>query len=210
MTGAPVASSSAGPGLSVLPSRYVAVKKTMKTSQGTEFNVAQLLKEPIGGRRSFEVEIPMDFEEEELSQSDSLTGTVNMLRTNRGVLLEAVLDGAVNVPCSRCLVNVHCPVSLEIIEEFQPTVDVVRGTFVAVEEEDAALLINEHHILDIGEVVRQALLLEVPLQALCREECAGLCPTCGQDLNLGPCDCSRETTDPRWDALAALLAEDGL
>ncbi|MCB0232438.1 MAG: hypothetical protein KDG58_17620, partial [Anaerolineae bacterium] len=61
----------------------------MKTSHGTEFNVAQLLKEPVGGRRSFEMEIPMDFEEEELNQSDPLTGTVNMLRTNRGVLLEA-------------------------------------------------------------------------------------------------------------------------
>jgi len=134
----------------------------MKTSQGTGFNVSQLLKEPVGGRRSFEVEIPMDFQEEELSQSDSLTGTVDMLRTNRGVLLEAALDGAVNVQCSRCLRDVHCPVSLEIIEEFQPTVDVVRGTFVAVDEEDAALLINEHHVLDIAEVVRQALLLEVP------------------------------------------------
>lgn len=180
----------------------------MKTSHGTEFNVSQLLKEPIGGRRSFAVELPTDFQEEELSQSDSLTGTVDMLRTNRGVLLEAALDGAVNVQCSRCLRDVHCPVSLEIVEEFQPTVDVVRGTFVAVDEEDAALLINEHHVLDIAEVVRQALLLEVPLQVLCREECAGLCPTCGLDLNLGPCDCSQETTDPRWDALAALLAED--
>lgn len=207
MTYASVASFSAGEGLSVLPATCVCVKKTMKTSHGTEFNVAQLLKEPVGGRRSFEMEIPMDFEEEELNQSDPLTGTVNMLRTNRGVLLEAALDGTVTVQCSRCLTDVVCPVSLEIVEEFQPTVDVVRGTFVAVDEEDAALLINEHHILDIAEVVRQALLLEVPLQALCREECAGLCPICGQDLNVGPCDCSRETTDPRWDALAALLKE---
>ncbi len=123
----------------------------MKTRHGTEFNVAQLLKEPIGGRRSYEVEIPVDFEEEELRQSDSVTGTVDLLRTNSGVLVEATLDGAVTVECSRCLTDVRCPVSLDIVEEFHPTVDVVRGTFVAVEEEDAALLINEHHILDIAE-----------------------------------------------------------
>ena len=180
----------------------------MKTSHGTEFNVAQLLKEPIGGRRSYDVEISPDFQEEELRQSVPLTGTVEMLRTNRGVLVEAALDGAVTVECSRCLRDVHCPVTVEIVEEFQPTIDVVRGTFVAVEEEDAALLINEHHGLDISEVVRQALLLEVALQVLCREDCAGLCPTCGKDLNLGPCECSQDATDPRWDALAALLSED--
>lgn len=179
----------------------------MKTSHGTVFNVAQLLKEPIGGRRSFAVDIPMDFQEEELNQPDPLTGTVDMLRTNRGVLVETALDGYVQVPCSRCLRDVRYPVSLEIVEEFQPTVDVVRGTFIAVDEEDAALLINEHHMLDIREVVRQALLLEVPLQVLCREECAGLCPVCGQDLNLGPCECSLDAPDPRWDALAALLPE---
>ena len=184
------------------------VKKAMKTRHGTEFNVAQLLKEPIGGRRSYEVEIPVDFEEEELRQSDSVTGTVDLLRTNSGVLVEAALDGAVTVECSRCLTDVRCPVSLDIVEEFHPTVDVVRGTFVAVEEEDAALLINEHHILDIAEVVRQALLLEVPPQVLCRDSCAGLCPTCGKDLNLGPCECPQDTTDPRWDALAALLLEE--
>ncbi|MEZ4768748.1 MAG: DUF177 domain-containing protein [Caldilineales bacterium] len=180
----------------------------MKTSYGTEFNVAQLLKEPIGGRRSYLVEIPPDFQEQELRQSDPLTGTVEMLRTNSGVLLEAVLEGSVTVECSRCLRDVRCPVTVEIVEEFQPTVDVVRGTFVAVEEEDAALLINEHHVLDIGEVVRQALLLEVPLQALCREDCAGLCPTCGEDLNLGPCGCPQETIDPRWEALAALRLDE--
>lgn len=182
----------------------------MKTSHRPDFNVAQLLKEPVGGRRFYEVEIPVDFQEEELSQSEPLIGTVDLLRTSHGVLLEAALDGSVLVQCSRCLRDVRCPVSLEIIEEFHPTVDVVRGTFVAVEEEDEALLINEHHVLDISEVVRQALLLEVPLQVLCREDCAGLCPICGEDLNLGPCGCSLETTDPRWEALAALLSESEL
>lgn len=180
----------------------------MKPTHRAEFNVAQLLKEPIGGRRSYDVEIPMDFPEPELKRSEPLAGTVYLLRTGSGVLMEARLAGYVSVQCSRCLTDVSWPVSLAITEEFQPTVDVVRGSYVAVEEEDAALLIDEHHVLNISEVVRQALLLETPLQALCREDCAGLCPTCGQDLNLGPCQCSQDATDARWEALAALLSED--
>lgn len=180
----------------------------MKATHRAEFNVAQLLKEPIGGRRSYQVEIPMDFQEEELKHPEPLVGTVDMLRTNQGVLLEASLRGFIRVQCSRCLTDVNWPVDLQIVEEFQPTVDVVRGNFIAVEEEDAALLINERHLLDISEVVRQALLLEAPLQVLCRDECAGLCPICGKDLNLGPCDCAGDATDPRWEALSALLSED--
>jgi uncharacterized protein len=180
----------------------------MKSVHQAEFNVAQLLKEPIGGRRSYDVEIPMNFEEQELHHSEPLVGTVELLRTSLGILVEARLNGHVQVQCSRCLTNVRWPVTLEIVEEFQPTIDVVRGVFLPVEEEDEALLINQHHVLDISEVVRQALLLEVPLLALCKEDCAGLCPNCGQDLNLGPCGCSLVAPDPRWESLAKLWSDD--
>ena len=177
------------------------------TIHQAQFNVAQLLKEPVGGRRSYEVVIPVTFEEDELTQAEPMTGTVGLLRTSLGVLVETTLSGGIGVQCSRCLSDTYMPVTVSFVEEFQPTVDVVRGNFVPVEEEDAALLINEQHILDIEEVLRQALLLEVPLQVLCREDCAGLCATCGQDLNKRQCDCDADATDPRWDALAALLAD---
>lgn len=171
------------------------------------FNVAQLLKEPIGATRSYEVIVPVAHYDGELSRTEPLEGHVTMLRTNRGILVEGALSGFVVVECSRCLADVRVPVILRLQEEFQPTVDVVRGVFLLVEEEDTALLINDQHILDIGEVVRQAALLEIPMQALCRPDCAGLCPTCGKDLNAGPCDCRPADADARWADLSALLHE---
>lgn len=173
----------------------------------TQWNVAQLLKEPIGATRDYDVVASVPDSDAELSLIDPMAGRLSMLRTNRGILVEGQFAGSVTVECSRCLRPVAVPVTVSLQEEFQPTVDVARGTYLPVEEEDAALLIDEHHLLDIGEVLRQAVLLEVPMQALCKPDCAGLCQTCGKDLNEGPCDCPPADIDPRWEQLGALLED---
>ena len=171
------------------------------------FNVAQLLKEPIGATRSHDLVASVEHLAPELAQADLLEGHVHMLRTNRGILVEGTIQGALVGQCGRCLRDIRLPVQAQIQEEFVPTVDVVRGTRLLTEEEDEALHIDEQHILDLSEVIRQALLLEVPLQLLCRPDCAGLCPLCGQDLNLGHCDCISSDFDPRWQELRALLTD---
>jgi uncharacterized protein len=58
--------------------------------------------------------------------------------------------------------------------------------------------------LDLSGAVREELILAVPDYLLCREDCAGLCPHCGKDLNEGPHECAGRSTDPRWAALEAL------
>jgi uncharacterized protein len=60
--------------------------------------------------------------------------------------------------------------------------------------------------IDLEPMVRENLLLDAPIAPVCRADCAGLCPTCGIDLNLGTCDCLTTVTDPRWDALSQLKA----
>ena len=76
------------------------------------------------------------------------------------------------------------------------------------EDDDEALLIDEHHILDLSEVIRQGLWLAAPEEALCRPDCAGLCPRCGGNRNLGECNCDEASVDPRWAALQALLSDE--
>jgi uncharacterized protein len=180
----------------------------MDKPRDARFNVAQLLKELIGATRDYDVVAPVkDLVPEEVTDATPLRGRVHLLRTDRGILVEGQLSGSVVVPCSRCLADVTVPVVVEVEDIFHPTVDVVRGTFIEVDEEDAALLIDEYHILNLSEVLRQNLLLAVPMQPLCRPDCAGLCPTCGQDLNQGPCQCESAAIDPRWADLGSLLAD---
>ena len=79
------------------------------------------------------------------------------------------------------------------------------GASLPVLPEDEGNLVDEHHILDLHEVVRQRLLIGQPPHPLCADACQGLCPTCGKNLNDGGCDCAAEDADPRWAALRQLL-----
>lgn len=98
-------------------------------------------------------------------------------------------------------------VELELEEEFYPITGIGEAPLddTPEEEQDEALLIDSHHILDLSEVVRQGLWLAEPEKALCRSDCAGLCPNCGGNRNLGECQCDQASIDPRWAALQALV-----
>ena len=66
-------------------------------------------------------------------------------------------------------------------------------------------IIDERHIIDFAEAIRQYAVLGIPMKPLCSDQCAGLCPTCGQNLNQGPCECPKAEIDPRWSELLKLL-----
>jgi DUF177 domain-containing protein len=74
-------------------------------------------------------------------------------------------------------------------------------------EQDGAVLYHEGVEIDLGDPIRDALILEVPQVVLCRPDCRGLCPSCGQDRNEGDCGCAPGGTDPRWEQLRSLRQE---
>ena len=173
-----------------------------------QFNVAGLLTGPKGGTRSYELYIPIS----ELDQLDdgfdaiaAFQGIVRFLWTNDHILTIVTGDTTVAMQCSRCLEPFEQPLHIEIEEAFVPTVDVVSGKSLQTDEMDEAVLINEHHILDLSEILRQSILLALPLTPLCKPECKGLCPTCGANLNYESCTCQEEDVDPRWAALQIYL-----
>ena len=167
------------------------------------FHVAQLLKEGIGATRSYEVS-ESDFVVADDGSRGSVEGTVALLGTKSGILARATLRLRYPEVCSRCLTPLEVPLELHIEEEYQPTVDVMTGSACPRPEDPSTLLIDEHHVLDLTEAFRQYRLLATPMQPLCRPDCAGLCPVCGQNRNESACACSRDEYDPRWSALAKL------
>jgi uncharacterized protein len=164
-------------------------------------NVSQLLKSSIGSIRNYEVSEVVD-----MAGGDNLVqGELRLMRTDRGILAKGTLHTEVEVTCSRCLSSLSCPLTLDIEEEFFPTVDVVTGAWLPVPDEPGCFTIDEHHTLDLTEAIYQYALLAIPMKPLCDEDCAGLCPNCGHNLNHGPCDCPPQGMDPRWSELSKLL-----
>ncbi len=148
-------------------------------------NVSQQLKASIGSIRNYPVNGMVD-----IAGSGSLVqGEVRLMRTDRGILAKGRLHTEVEITCSRCLSLFSHPLTLNIEEEYSPITDVVSGASLPLPDEPGCFTIDEHHILDLTEAIRQYALLAIPMKPLCRENCAGLCPNCGHNLNQGPCDC---------------------
>lgn len=164
-----------------------------------KFNVAQLLKDFVGSTREYPLTEPLEVPGEE---PQPVSGKVRMLRTNRCILVRGEATTWVPSICSRCLTPYSQKVHVAVEEEFFPLIDVNSGVPVPIPSDASEpLTIDEHHILDLTEVLRQDSLLALPMKPLCRPECAGLCPTCGHNLNLGPCQCDKTQPDPRWETL---------
>ena len=150
-----------------------------------QINVAQLLKAPIGSIRSYEPSGVVDI----AGGSSMVRGELRLMRTDRGILVKGTLHTEVEVTCSRCLSLFSCPLVISMEEEYFPTTDVVSGASLPLPEEPGCFTVDEHHILDLTEAIRQYALVATPMKPLCAKDCAGLCPYCGHNLNQGPCDC---------------------
>jgi uncharacterized protein len=172
------------------------------------FNVAGLLKETSGAAREFEVVAPASGLGDLMAGvrlSDDLRGQVRLMRSQRSIYARGRLGSRLAVECSRCLEATDVPVAFDVEAEYFPEIDIGTGQPLPAPDDDLAFTINANHELDLGEEVRQRLLLELPMQAICRDACKGLCPRCGADLNQGPCACGPEPADERLAPLRALL-----
>lgn len=168
-----------------------------------EYNVAQLLKEPIGSTRSYDVEEKFS---EWLGSTDRVTGQVRMVRTHQGILVNAGLDIQTTLNCSRCLGEFARPSTLHIEEEFFPTVDLLAGRRLPLPRDtESALQIDADHVLDLSEVTRQCAIADLPMKPLCQPDCLGLCRLCGTNLNQASCECSIAPADAHRGALSELL-----
>ena len=187
--------------------------KNQSATDALTFNVAGLLAEPAGALREIEVSAPpLDLEwepdpeletevGEPLSPTSGVAGSLKLTRTNRGLFVQARLRTSIAQSCSRCLRDLDWPVEIEIEEEALPTIDLVSGAPLDTSEEPDLLRLNDHHELELEGEVRDAILLAEPIAPLCRPDCPGLCPVCGQELASGPHDHPDEEIDPRLEAL---------
>lgn len=116
------------------------------------------------------------------------------------VLVEGALEGALDAKCKRCLNPVDVAFDVTFTTVFTAEADSENG------DGEIRPIPAGAAELDLRPLVREELMLNIPQYAVCREECAGLCSTCGVDLNEESCECTASDQDPRWDALRAMTS----
>lgn len=173
---------------------YTGITSIREVSPTMQYNVSTLLREPVGSTRAHTIE----------SEPPIHRGSVELLRTHNGVLVRVEADVVLEADCSRCLTPFGYPAHVSFEEVFYQQVDVATGARLAPPPDADAFVIDTHHTIDITEAVRQYSEMAAAIQPLCRPDCPGLCPVCGQDLGIEPCDCDRTPVDSRWAALAGL------
>ena len=149
----------------------------------------------------------------EMRQAEPLvaSGRAQLVQEHRGprqvlddVRLTGQLATQVEIQCARCLEPVRRAVQRDFELLYRP-LGADRG------KEEAAVSPDESEIgyyqgegLVLEDVLREQLLLAAPMRAVCRDDCKGLCPQCGRNLNTAKCDCPPPQADPRWKALKDL------
>jgi uncharacterized protein len=147
-------------------------------------------------------QLPLEDADVRLIEPAEVRGRVS--RVGREAELRGQLHTKLEVVCGRCLKPVELPLSTEFNERF------VRAVSWAAEEqhelhaEDLNVAVYDGEGIELDELVREELLLAVPANVLCREDCKGLCPNCGIDRNLSSCDCETNEVDLRWQTLKDL------
>jgi uncharacterized protein len=168
-----------------------------------EFNVSQLLQEPVGSTREYKFDEAADIIGD--GKEYRVQGECGLLRTRRGILVKCSLESKIQLTCGRCLRQLRYPLKISFEEEFLPTIDVASGMPLPQTEDAGAFTIDELNIMELTEPARQYALMTVPMKPLCKTDCAGLCHKCGSNLNQGNCGCPTREIDPRWSELSKLL-----
>jgi uncharacterized protein len=118
--------------------------------------------------------------------------------------LAGTVRTTLELPCSRCLEPFALPVDGSFDLRYQPHSENTGEGEREVEEDDLTTAFYDNDEIDLGQLMREQFYLALPMKPLCREDCKGLCPVCGTNLNAGACNCDRKWEDPRLAALKEL------
>ena len=147
-------------------------------------------------------ELPLDDGEVRLVEPAEVS--VRVRREGKDVELQGELRARIEVVCGRCLQSVELPITAEFSERFVRAVSWAAEEQHELQEEDLNIAVFDGEGVELDDLVREELLLAVPVNVLCREDCKGLCPTCGIDRNVSNCQCVSDEVDSRWQALKEL------
>jgi len=176
-----------------------------------EFKVSELEREPI----DFDLQVApgaVDLGDEAEQQGPlAASGHAEVLHEHRGprdivadIRLRGSFAGRFQVPCARCVEPVEIPLVADYDLIFRPAAadaDSPERSITA-QETEIGYYLGDSLLLE--DVLREQVLLSLPVKTLCKPDCKGLCPRCGENRNSQPCTCDVGLSDPRWEALAGL------
>jgi len=166
-----------------------------QSRQSLRLNVGFLIHQSVGSSRDFYFDLPALSIEPDLNLK-YFNGSVRISRTPQGLLVQAKLKAVMDSECVRCLINIEPSLSTEFTELFAFS---LRTT------SESELILPEDGHIDLGPLVREYLVLEIPINPLCHPDCHGICAMCGEPQGEQFHVHEVESGDPRLAVLKNLL-----
>jgi uncharacterized protein len=149
----------------------------------------------------------IDFSGEDLEQGSPLhaAGSAELLAHTGGeVRIRGQFTVEMIAVCDRCLARTCFPLDRAFDLFYRPMVTIAREEEVAIDEGESEIGFYEHGGMELDDILREQLLLSLPMQRVCSETCRGICPMCGKNRNESACECKTGGVDDRWGALRNL------
>ena len=144
------------------------------------------------------------FQEEDIEQAGPLhaAGVAELLAHSDGeVRIRGTLSVRMKAECDRCLGEASFPLNANLDLFYRPMSYIARDEEIEIDEGEAEIGFYEGEGMELEDILREQVLLLLPMQKVCREDCKGICPICGENRNQTVCQCKLETVDDRWKAL---------
>lgn len=156
---------------------------------------------PEGGIER-ELEIPVTVFDN--TSPDIASVSLRALKFGQRVLIDGLIKIDVSFRCGRCLKEFMKPLEIKFRDEYNPAEEISGTGDQELRSEELDLSHYRDDEIDVGEIVKEQVLLAVPMKPLCDSGCKGICPECGRDLREGACGCSRKEIDPRLEPLGRI------
>jgi uncharacterized protein len=136
------------------------------------------------------------------AKPDTASVRIKLLRFGNKILVDGSVNGVLSLKCSRCLNDFSRPVDLEFREEYTPADETEHGSRQELTGDEMDIGFYKGEEIDLAGIVKEQVLLEVPMKPLCNDDCRGICSGCGADRNVQTCNCKDDHIDPRLAPLA--------
>jgi uncharacterized protein len=152
----------------------------------------------VENTKEFTENLPINLDDEifRLKNDVLIKGKLKLIE--KKVDLSGKINAEIETECSRCLTEVNTKLDFSFKISFVTEDIYSNESETELNEEDLEISIYDGEKIDITEIAREQILLNLPTQVFCKSECKGLCPKCGENLNLKTCSCETKEIDPRW------------
>lgn len=142
---------------------------------------------------------------EDINITEPFKAIMRVEKRVKEVFIKGIVIGKIELQCSRCLKDCNMPIKTLFEITYHPVEELNKEELVELKRDEMDVDFYREGLIETEDIIRDQILLNIPMKPLCSENCKGLCPICGNDLNEFECGCEKKEIDPRFAILETLL-----